>query len=68
MRSACGPRQELPLWERRPTLRLITDPLEPCVGDSRAMDVDTLATLVMLAYTPIAGALASLTILHFSKR
>jgi len=50
------------------TVRLITDPLEPCVGDSRAMDVDTLATIVMLAYTPIAGALASLTILHFSKR
>ena len=43
-------------------------PARPCVGDSTAMDVDTLATIVMLAYTPIAGALASLTILHFSKR
>jgi hypothetical protein len=32
------------------------------------MDVDILATIVMLAYTPIAAVLAGLTIRRFSNR
>jgi hypothetical protein len=32
------------------------------------MDIDTFATLALLAYTPVAGVLCALTIKRFSNR